>query len=64
MKRYSHFFKACCVLHNICLRFKDLPSESDVEKAVKREKGERARYAAWLAANPPPGREGDSAQSC
>ena len=44
MREYSKFFKACCVLHNICLRFKDEPSDEDVYEATERERQERAEW--------------------
>jgi hypothetical protein len=44
MREYSKFFKACCILHNICLRFKDEPSEKEITDATERERNERVEW--------------------
>ena len=41
MKAYTRFFKACCIVHNICLRFRDQPSEEEVLAAIERDRQQR-----------------------
>lgn len=50
MKAYTRFFKACCIVHNICLRFRDEPSEEEVTEAMEKER--RARAEAKAKAHP------------
>lgn len=50
MKEYTRFFKACCIVHNICLRFRDQPSDEEVFEAIEQER--RARAAAKAQVHP------------
>jgi hypothetical protein len=43
MEAYTSFVRACCIVNNICLRFRDVPSERDVEEAINAERALRAR---------------------
>jgi hypothetical protein len=48
MKAYTRFFKACCIVHNVCLRFRDQPSEEEVAEAIRVERRKREEAKAKL----------------